>query len=144
MKILHECNQYDNCINLDVAVLQGMKSSDCVCPGDILTYKCTIMSSFFGATVWTGGALSSTCPYIFLLHNRFHSIKQCDNGTIVARSLSVEGNNYTSQLNVTITPNIIGKTVVCGYDNGTQYSIQHSIVIPSSGLSSCIDVDTTN
>ena len=132
---LHECYQY-NYVNLDETALQGIKPSGCVCPGDILTYQCEIiMGSFFGATIWTGSALDGTCRYIFLLHSRFPLIRQCNNGTIVAEWLSTEGNNYTSQLNVTITPETAGKTVACGYDNGTHYSVQHSIVIPSpSGL----------
>ena len=49
----------------------------------------------------------------------------------MARSLSVEGNNYTSQLNVTITPETAGKTVECRSDNGTQDTLSFSRVIPT-------------
>ena len=124
-----------------------MKPSGCVCPGDILTYKCTIMGTNFGITVWTGSTLMSSCPQreIILLHRYFLSAAgACNNEAIVARSLSIEGNNYTSQLNVTVTSDIAGTTVVCGYDNHTHYIIQNLTVIPSPGLSPCIGVDTTN
>ena len=39
----------------------------------------------------------------------------CNNGAIAARSLGVQGRNYTSQLNITLTPYIAGKTIMCAY-----------------------------
>ena len=51
----------------------------------------------------------------------------------MAKSLSVEGNNYTSQLNVTISSNIAGKTVICDNDNPSNNIIQLSTVIPITG-----------
>ena len=116
----------------------------CVCPGDTLTYECTVTG--LGSTIWTGTAFE--CPLtsneIILLHSRFTSVygasRSCNNGDIVARSLSVEGNNYTSQLNVTITPFIAGKTVECLSDNGTATTLLFSRVIPTvSGLSPCTE-----
>ena len=105
----------------------------CVCPGDTLTYECTATGGYGGVTVWTGTAFE--CSYyneIVLLHSRFTSAYgSCNNGDIVARSLSVEGNNYTSQLNITITPDIAGKTVVCLSDNGTYSKLLFSRVIPT-------------
>ena len=49
----------------------------------------------------------------------------CNNGDIVGQSLGVQGDNYTSQLNVTITPDMVGKTVMCVYDalTGEQGSV---------------------
>ena len=115
--------------------------SGCVCPGDILTYECTVMGA--GATVWTGIAFN--CPWfrneIVLLHNHFISANRisiiCNNGAIVVGGLSIEGNNYTSQLNVTVTPDIAGKMITCLHDNYYNESIQFSIVIPTIGLSLC-------
>ena len=47
--------------------------SRCICPGDTLTYECTVVG--LGVTVWTGSAFS--CPSsnneIALLHSRFLS-----------------------------------------------------------------------
>ena len=128
-------------MNLDVAVLQGMKPSGCACPGDILTYKCIIMGTYFGVTVWTGSAFMSNCE-ITLLHIRFPSVAdECNNGAIVGRSLSVEDNNYTSQLNIIVTPDIAGKTIECGQDDESGFIIYHSSVLPSSGLPSCNSID---
>ena len=113
----------------------------CVDPGDTLTYECTVMGGV--ATIWAGSA--SDCPLsgneIVLLHNRFvHSeiSVSCNNGSIVARGLYVdhENNNYTSQLNVTVTPGTVGKTIICKSDNGTHTKYLSSWTIPTvTGLS---------
>ena len=120
-------------------------TSGCACPGDTLTYECTVMGEPTGATVWSGSALN--CSYhieIVLLHSHFSStygtLRVCNNGATVGRSLSVEGNNYTSQLNVTVTPDTTGKTIACLYDNGWSLAIQFSTVLPTTGLSSCIAI----
>ena len=109
-------------------------TSGCVCPGDTLTYECTIEG--FGFTIWTGTALD--CQYnIALRHSQFSStygaFGTCNNGAIVARGLSVEGNNYTSQLNVTVTSDIAGKTITCFYDNRLSRAIQFSTALPTPG-----------
>jgi hypothetical protein len=107
----------------------------CVCPGDILIYECTVMRGV--ATVWTGSALD--CNEIVLLHsddewyNKSDFKLYCNNGAIVVRSLPTEGNNYTSQLNVTITPDTAGKTVECEYDDGLTATLVFTSVIPTIG-----------
>ena len=107
----------------------------CVCPGDTLTYECTVRG--LGATVWRGTAFecSSTTNELILLHRRFTSVygasSSCNNGDTVARGVSAKGNNYTSQLNVTITPDTAGKTVECLRDNGTSSTLLFSRVIPT-------------
>ena len=130
------------CIYSDVAALQVMKPSGCVCPGDTLTYTCTVTGGFGGVTVWTGTAFD--CNEIALLHSRFSSAYgiygTCNNGAIVARSISMEGNSYTSQLNVTVTPDTAGKTVTCGIDNGTTTTFHFTLVIAITGLSSFIAI----
>ena len=89
-----------------------------------------------GATVWTGSALN--CPLasdeITLLHQRFinGTVRSCNNGATVARSLSVEGNLYTSQLNVTVASNIAGKNIMCVYDVMGECNTANSIVRPSA------------
>ena len=101
-----------------------------------MTYECTVIGGPGGVTVWNGTAFH--CPpsenAILLLNNQFlYSGTYSCNGAIVARILSVEGNNYTSQLNVTITPETAGKTIECyNYDEGiiTNYFFS---VIPTSG-----------
>ena len=99
-----------------------------------------------GSTIWSGPVFSLNCLDcdLILLHNRFPSpngtSSVCNNGAIVARSVYVKGNNYTSQLNVTLTSDTAGKTISCLHDNGTYSTTQLSIVTPTIGLSPCIHV----
>ena len=76
-----------------------------------------------GATVWTGTALNCPSNEITLLHQRFTDpggiIRSCNNGATVVQSLSVQDNLYASQLNITVTHNIPGKTIACAYDSMT-------------------------
>ena len=115
-------------------------TSGCVCPGDTLIYECTVTGGV--ATIWTGSALDCNhLKEIVLLHNRFLDgiAGSCNNGAIVVRSLSVQGDNYTSQLNVTVTSDTAGKTIECASDNGVNITLFFSTVIPAiTGLSSCI------
>ena len=118
--------------------INAVLTSGCACPGDTLTYECTVVDRYSTqVTIWTGSALN--CE-IKLFHQRFTSangtFRVCNNGAIVAQSLSVEGNIYTSQLNVTVTPDTAGKTIMCLYDNRRSTAIQFSTVIPTKGLSS--------
>jgi hypothetical protein len=63
--------------------------------------------------LWTGSAFNcpSTNNYILLSLYDIGTGRTCNNGAIVGRILSIEGNSYTSQLNVTITPDTAGKTM---------------------------------
>ena len=101
-----------------------------------------------GTTVWSGSAFNSPqCNEIVLLQSRFlngGTNGSYNNGVIVGRSLSVDGDNYTSQLNVTVTPDTAGETVVCIGDNGTSSTLFSSFVIPTTGLSPCIYVASYN
>ena len=115
--------------------------NECVCPGDKLTYRCTVQGSHNGATIWNGTAFSGCLQNeIILFHRQFTPIGgpagSCNNETIVGRSLDEQGNNYTSQLNVTITPETAGKTIMCAYDamtgDKTQNMIKFSMVVPGN------------
>ena len=87
------------------------------------------------ATLWTGSAFE--CPHaynrIVLLHNRFmyNETGYCNNGAFVARSVSVEGNYYTSQFSVIVTPEIAGKTIECFSDHGLWTQYIFSSVVPT-------------
>ena len=90
------------------------------------------------ATVWTGTALNcvSKSNEITLSHGRFLSAAgECNNGAIVVRGISVQNNLYTSKLNVTVTPDIAGKTIMCFHDNEYNITFYFSAVIPTTGLS---------
>ena len=57
---------------------------------------------------------------ITLFHSLFSqgTAVTCNGGSIVGRSVRVENNCYTSQLEIFVSSNIIGTTVFCSYDNG--------------------------
>ena len=116
----------------------------CVCPGDKLIYGCTVQGTANGATIWTGTAFSGCRQNVILLqHHHFISTRGtigiCNNGDIVGQSLGVQGSNYTSQLNVTITQETAGKTITCVYDaltsDQTQNIIKFSTTVPGTSNS---------
>jgi hypothetical protein len=101
-----------------------------------VSYECTATATEGGSTIWTSSAFNHcNNEEIILLHNRFNNTigiyAMCNNGAIVGRSLSVEGNNYTSQLNVTVTPDTAGKTIECASDNGTVIKPRFTSTIPT-------------
>ena len=106
-----------------------------------MTYECTAMGGFGGATIWRGSAFNCVLlnNEIILFHwptmsdNVYYHT--CNNGAIVARILSVDGNNFTSQLNVTVTSETIGKTIECLHDDGIYAYTQFSSTISITGLS---------
>ena len=99
-----------------------------------LTYECTVTGGLEGATVWTGTALDCLSDEIVLLHQGsiYAFSRYCNNGTIMAQSLSVQDNLYTSQLSVTVTYDVAGKMIMCIYtNNGTDSNAsQFSTQIP--------------
>jgi hypothetical protein len=119
--------------------------NDCSCPGYNLTFECTVNGGIGGSTVWIGEVFQNTCmiPHLFLRHRYFmQGISQaCNDDDVIlhAYSLQVEAidskhdySSYTSQLNVTYSTSIIGSTVVCAYDNGTQVTHIGSKIIAST------------
>ena len=87
------------------------------------------------STVWKGTAFncSDTANSIILAHNTDSAVKPCNNGLIVA-SLINESNNtgyYTSQLNITVSLDLMGQTVECIHDNGSSETSIGNMTIPS-------------
>lgn len=132
---INECIHNHDYVGTTVHVLSGYK---CVCSGENLIYNCSVHDNAHGATVWNGTAFSG-CE-ILLPHRHFtptgDPIGTCNNGDIVEQSLGVQGNNYTSQLNVTITLGIAGKTITCAYDalttDPTNDMIHFSTIVPGT------------
>ena len=93
-----------------------MLVNGCVCFNETITYECTIKGRINGATVWRGSAFNCLGNDINLLHSSIGSgIGTCNNGAIVAQKLRATDGFYTSQLNVTISSDVIGKSVECAY-----------------------------
>ena len=74
-------------------------------------------------TVWKGDFFdcSTGKREIELVHREDLSPHICNEGTVtvVAKIVRVENNSFTSQLNVTLTHAIAGKSIECISDNGT-------------------------
>ena len=102
----------------------------CLCPGATvhnLTYECTTVGH--GTTLWRGTAFncSASGHAIALRHNRFTTpdgaYDQCNNGNITGHSLQVEGERYTSQIHIVVTPDLLGRTIECIHNNLTSYEL---------------------
>ena len=105
----------------------------CVCPGDTLTYECTVIGSQLGTTVWSGTAFECTSGEISLLHSAYgetsglRAYDECNNGSIMAQCLGIEESmtmSYTSQLNITVSTHVIGKSIECHYDDPNTFTLQ--------------------
>jgi hypothetical protein len=105
-------------------------NNDCLCPGDTVTYECTVIGDNGGITVWMGDFFR--CPNgkreIGLLHNDFGSAQgirayMCNNGNVVGRIIGAENGVFTSQLNVTLTFYSVGQSIECAHDNGTIHRV---------------------
>ena len=83
-------------------------------------YNCTINGG--GSTLWTGRDFDcqSSSNEIILRHSQFSGGESgaCNNGTIVGRSLGVNGLIFISQLSVPVSLSSVGADVRCIYDNG--------------------------
>ena len=91
------------------------------CPGRILTFECIVNGTSGDSTVWRGTAFSD-CE-IILLHNRFENEEgttTCSNSNITGRSVRIEGSRYISQLEITVDPETVGKSVACARDDGSK------------------------
>ena len=120
-------------------------SNQCICPGHILTYECTIESGTgVTSTLWNGTAFD--CPdtenQINLLHTRkFTGIRGCSYGAILGQGVRVMGNRYTSQLNITVDSYMEGKSVACFHKNGSSSTLIGNLpVIITTGMQTSVFV----
>jgi hypothetical protein len=115
----------------------------CACPGDTLTFDCTIMGG--GATIWRGSAFDCTSNEIVLRHANFvpRTSESCNGGNIVGESMGVSGICYSSRLIVTITSDLNGQTVGCyGNSNGSMIQIGESRLSILAGNLLCLQLLT--
>ena len=114
-----------------------------MCPGENLILNCTIIGRPEGTTIWSGTAFECQSNEITLFHNSGLSgtIGECNNGAIVGQGISDENNSYTSQLNVTVSSDMDGKTIMCTYDDGMSNTVMVKskiIRIPGTNDNACI------
>ena len=109
-----------------------VSGNDCNCLGNTVTYECTIHGEYGGFTLWAGnfflcssGGKVIELEHRELLNNNAHGgeAKFCNNGNIAGRIIQVENGSFTSQLNVTLTSDIVGQNIKCAYDNGTVHGV---------------------
>ena len=101
------------------------------CPGSSLIFECTVYGGLEGSTVWQGSALNcmDRDHAINLLHRRFEdegTVMECNNGAIIGQSEGTKNCSdqhdhclYISQLEVMVEQGMIGRSIDCVYDNGT-------------------------
>lgn len=94
---------------------------NCACPGEEVIFTCTAVGG--GITVWSGSAFdcSGDTNDISLSHSRFMDLegisKSCNSGAIVASSVGVTDNRYTSQLSIQVSRDLNGRTIQCAHDS---------------------------
>ena len=95
--------------------LRAITDSYCVCPGEQIIYECTAVGGSF--TVWDASFLEPDCRIEFS-HFQFmnQSMIDCNNQAVVAEATEVNSNCYTSQLVVSVTPNLNNGTINCSVD----------------------------
>ena len=117
---------------------KSQAQSDCICPGSLINYQCSIAGG--GTTVWRGTAIqcSGLNKHIPLRHSNFNASEkpygECNNGAITARAIGAVDNRYISQLNVTVSRELINKTVECVYDGGTEEVVGSDVIPVTTGV----------
>ena len=108
----------------EILVLNTL-SNECSCPNCYLTYECTVTSANQHATYWNGTAFNCSNEESLLhsnalyLSNVGHTENSCNNGSIEGKTINHENSTYTSQINVTLNFNIIGRNIECFHFNTT-------------------------
>ena len=103
---------------------------------------------FSADSIWARDHMSDQCSglnsHISLRHSKFNASEkpygECNNGAIAARAIGVVDNHYTSQLNVTLSPEMNNRTMECIYDNGTETIVGSAVLAFTTGTyySNCI------
>ena len=105
--------------------LMRVTADDCVCPGDIVTYECTVFGGSGVTSVWKGNFFRccNGKQAIEYIHSQLTSeesnVRICNNGDIVGGIVRVENERLTSQISIALTYNISGKGIECISDSGT-------------------------
>ena len=89
----------------------------CLCPEGILVFVCSVNGGV--ATVWKGTIFNCPSNEITLRHSAFENATgTCNDGNIVAYNIDVDiaNNSYSSQLNVTVSPEMHNGTIECVRD----------------------------
>ena len=94
-----------------------------------LTFECVATGGAF--TVWSGSAFMCQGREIALRHIRFgEAIGECNDGAIVGEGVAVDTvhNSFISHLNVTLSSELLERTVTCSTDGSDLVTIGSSIL----------------
>ena len=99
----------------------------CLHVGDNLTFECSTVPGS-GAIVFQGDLLdcNDSSNEIVLAHSRFNNTSAgasgtCNSGKVRGYSLSINSSEpcHSSQLHIMVSPDMMGKSIICVDDNGT-------------------------
>ena len=105
-----------------------MRKSECSCPNYKLIFECTVRNSSAQVSMIWNGSIFSNCDGLLLSPLLRNMDSHCNEGAIIGSIMPNENSWYTSQLNITLNFEIIGKNVLCfhsGYNiNGTMGQVK--------------------
>ena len=94
-----------------------IETSDCMCPGQSITYECTVVVAHGVFTIWTGSIMEAGCEIILINSQQasefLHQQRVCNGGAVVGRGVEVHDNCYTSQVTVLLTSDLDHRTIQC-------------------------------
>ena len=111
--------------------------TDCICPGDTVTFaECTTVGRP-GFTIWRGTAFNCTNKNneIILSHTFNTTAGVCNSGSIEGHGVRVSDNRYISLLIITLRSDLIGKTIQCIHESLDTQNITEvgTLTIPKPG-----------
>ena len=118
--------------------IELIKTSDCVCPGQNVTYECTIVDGWF--TVWRWSRTDINDCEIILYHLHYGDYQLQPACGMVAQGMIMIGVNatgYTSQLSIMIpsSNNVDQGIIQCSIDNRiTEILIGRAKVLLTTGM----------
>ena len=104
------------CFNSVESQFESPPNATCACPNEVLTYTCIVDGG--NVTIWRGSAFDCDRNEIILHHRDFsnRTLGKCNDGAIQGESVTVDGNHYTSRLNVTVHKGLNNKIITCSSD----------------------------
>ena len=69
--------------------------------------------------MWSGTAFVCPDNDISIRHSNFVGREgSCNNGAIIGQGVTLNGNQYTSRLDVIMSEELVGRTIICSVDDG--------------------------
>ena len=114
-------------------------SDGCICINDVVTYTCVTYE--VGLTIWQGSVFNHcTSKGIRLRQDIIHGTKghvNCSDGTTIQANVIFSGNHFVSVINVTVSSNVVGRSLECvymSYDDDTNTTLIDSTIIGITGI----------